>query len=64
MLDDITTALGRAALDRLTLLINHVLDGEPAATQRLRPHAGRSIEVVWQQWPALLPRPLARGISL
>lgn len=57
MLDDITTALGRAALDRLTLLINHVLDGEPAASQRLRPHAGRCIEVVWQQWPALLPRP-------
>lgn len=57
MLDALTASLGRAALDRLTLLINHVLDGEPAAKERLKPHTGRSIEVVWQQWPGLLPTP-------
>lgn len=57
MFEDVTTLLGRAALDRLTLLINHVLQAEPAATARLRPHAGRAIQVEWQQWPSLLPSP-------
>lgn len=30
--------------ERLTLLINHLLFGEPAALERLRPHAGRVVE--------------------
>ena len=47
-----------AALDRAVLLANHVLVGEAAAVQRLRPHAGRVVRVRAQGWPALLP-PLA-----
>ncbi len=30
--------------ERLTLLINHLLFSEPAALERLRPHAGRVVE--------------------
>lgn len=57
--------LAPAAMDRLTLVINHVLGREPAATDRLRVHAGRSIRVQPERWPALLPPlpPLAYRIT-
>ena len=42
-------------MERLTLVVNHVVGSESAATDRLRPHAGRSIVVVPQGWPGLLP---------
>ena len=48
-----------AALQRLTLVLNHVLAAEPAATARLQPHAGRCIVLQMSQWPALLPQPPA-----
>jgi ubiquinone biosynthesis protein UbiJ len=57
MLHDLPTLLAPAALDRLTLALNHVLGSEPVATQRLQPHAGRRLAVQWAQWPALLPAP-------
>jgi len=44
-------------MERLTLLLNHVLSGEPAATERLRRHAGRCIGLHLRGWPALLPPP-------
>ena len=44
-----------AAMQRITLLANHVIAGEPVALQRLRPHAGRCLRVQLQGWPALLP---------
>lgn len=44
-------AVGR----RVTLLMNHVLASEEVATERLKPHAGRSIRLHLQGWPALLP---------
>jgi len=46
-----------ALVERLTLVINHVLGSEAVATERLRPHAGRRIEVQFKAWPALLPAP-------
>lgn len=46
-----------AVLQRLTLLLNHLLGAEPAAMDRLRPHAGRRIRVQLAGWPRLLPRP-------
>jgi ubiquinone biosynthesis protein UbiJ len=52
-----TNALGTAAMERITLLLNHVLRSEPVATARLTPHAGRSIQVVWTGWPSVLPAP-------
>ena len=47
--------LAPAALDRVVLLANHVLSGEPAALHRLRPHAGRVVRVEALGWPAWLP---------
>ena len=48
-------SLGSAAMERVTLLLNHVIAAEPVATEKLRPHAGRSISLQWTGWPALLP---------
>jgi ubiquinone biosynthesis protein UbiJ len=47
--------LGPAVMERLVLLINHVLGSEPMAAQRLRAHAGRCIRVHFDAWPSLLP---------
>jgi ubiquinone biosynthesis protein UbiJ len=57
MLEPVLNLLGPAVLDRLTLALNHVLASEPAATQRLKPHAGRSLRLSFEGWPALLPPP-------
>lgn len=46
-----------AALQRLTLLVNHVLAAEPAAMQRLLPHSGKCLRVELTDWPSLLPVP-------
>src|SRR5882724_1389313 len=43
MLQNFQTLAGAAAMQRVTLALNHVLSSEPVAAQRLRPHAGRSI---------------------
>ena len=47
--------LGDAAIERATLLANHVLAAEPVATRRLMAHAGRRIEIHFEGWPSLLP---------
>lgn len=46
-------------LERLTLVMNHVLGSEPVATQRLAAHAGRTLDLRLNGWPALLPPPPA-----
>lgn len=38
-----------AALDRLTLLLNHIVSSEPVAQGKLRPFAGRSIDIRWNR---------------
>ena len=55
MLHTLHTLVGQAAIERVTLLINHVLGSEPMATQRLRAHAGRSLQLQVDGWPGLLP---------
>jgi ubiquinone biosynthesis protein UbiJ len=57
MLEALHALVAPAAVERLTLLINHVIGGEPVAMQRLRPHAGRCIGLQLRGWPALLPAP-------
>lgn len=57
MLNAITSSLGSAAMERITLLLNHVIAAETVATDRLRPHAGRTIQLHWTGWPSLLPAP-------
>lgn len=51
--------LAPAVAERLTLVINHVLAGEPVAAERLRPHAGRCLSLTLTGWPRLLPPPPA-----
>lgn len=55
MLSALNAMLGKAAIERLTLLANHVLASEPAATQRLAAHTGRSLRLQFDGWPSLLP---------
>lgn len=59
MLQALQNLFAPAAMGRLTLVVNHVLAAEPVAVERLRPHAGRRIELQPQGWPGLLP-PLPR----
>jgi len=56
MLQALHDLLAPAALERLVLLANHVLSGEPEARERLVPHAGRLISLELLDLPALLPR--------
>lgn len=46
-----------AVLERMTLVLNHVIGSEAVATDRLRPHAGRTLSLQLVGWPSLLPRP-------
>jgi ubiquinone biosynthesis protein UbiJ len=39
--------IGQLALPRLTLLLNHVVSSEPVAMAKLKPHAGRTIDIRW-----------------
>ncbi len=55
MLHSLGNQLGDATLDRLTLLINHVLAAEPAASHRLAGHVGRTLEWRLSGLPAPLP---------
>ena len=57
MLQSLRALVVPAALQRLTLLLNHVLSAEPAATQRLLPHCGKRLRVEWVDWPSLVPAP-------
>jgi ubiquinone biosynthesis protein UbiJ len=57
MLDALAQVLAPPVLERLTLVLNHVLRAEPAAIERLTPHAGRELAVLLRDWPALLPPP-------
>jgi len=44
-------------MERITLLLNHVIAAETVAIERLKPHAGRHVQLVWAGWPSLLPAP-------
>jgi ubiquinone biosynthesis accessory factor UbiJ len=55
MFQNLQSLLAPAVMERLTLVINHVLASESVATDRLRPHAGRRIALTALGWPALLP---------
>lgn len=55
MLNSLNALVGRAAVERLTLVVNHVLSAEPIATQRLRGHVGRTVRLDFEGWPAELP---------
>jgi len=55
MFHSLNSLLGSTAIERVTLLVNHVLAAEPLAVERLRAHAGRCIQLHFEGWPSLLP---------
>ncbi len=57
MLHTLDRLLTPALMARLTLWLNHVLGSESVATDRLRRHAGRTVQVALHNWPTLLPPP-------
>ena len=46
-----TAAVSAAAVQELTLWLNHVIASEPMASRRLRAHAGRHVRVSLEQGP-------------
>lgn len=64
MLHSLNAMLAPALMERVVLVVNHVLGAEPAATQRLQPHARRVIELRMSNWPALLPAPPALAFRI
>jgi len=55
MFHSLSSLFGSAAIERLTLFVNHLLAAEPVATDRLRAHAGRCMQLHFDGWPTLLP---------
>jgi len=55
MLQNLQGLLVPAVVERLVLVINHVLASEPAAMQRLAAHPGRVIALALLHWPSWLP---------
>lgn len=59
MLKEILASMGPSAVQRLTLLVNHVIAGEPAAVARLLVHRGKRLKADVSDWPQFLPTPPA-----
>ncbi len=57
MLEAVKALAERSVMERLVLLVNHVISAEPAALDRLRPHATRTVQFELSDWPKLLPAP-------
>src|SRR4051794_35618309 len=55
MLEAMKALAERSVMERLVLVVNHVIAAEPAALGRLRPHAARTMQIELAGWPALLP---------
>lgn len=55
MMEALRALLAPAVMERLVLLVNHVLAAEPVAVDHLRPHAGRLLRVEFNGWPRALP---------
>src|SRR6185295_10676968 len=55
MLDALKALAERSVMERLVLLVNHVIATEPVAVARLQPHAGRTVHIELAGWPQLLP---------
>ena len=55
MFQSVQTLVQGAVLERLALLINHVLSAEPVAMARLQRHSGSTVLIGFKGWPSLLP---------
>ena len=58
MFEAMKTLAERSVMERVVLLLNHVISAEPQAMERLRVHAARTLRFEPEGWPSLLP-PLA-----
>ena len=58
MFEAMKTLAERSVMERVVLLLNHVISAEPQAMERLRVHAARTLRFELEGWPPLLP-PLA-----
>jgi len=58
MLQNLQGLLVPAVVERLVLVVNHVLSSEPVAMQRLALHQSRVIALDWLHWPSWLPAAL------
>ncbi|GCL65089.1 hypothetical protein [Pseudaquabacterium pictum] len=57
MLQNLNALLAPALMDRLVLVVNHVMAAEPQAVARMLPHQGRVLRLDLMQLPRLLPAP-------
>jgi ubiquinone biosynthesis accessory factor UbiJ len=64
MINALNELLAPAAMERLTLVINHVLRADAEATRRLALQQGRSVATVFDGWPTWLPPPPALAFRL
>lgn len=55
MFETLRSLAAPAAMQRLTLLANHLIGSEPIAAARLQPHAGRRMHLSVAGWPSWLP---------
>jgi ubiquinone biosynthesis protein UbiJ len=58
MFEAMKTLAERSVMERVVLLVNHVIAAEPQAMERLRAHASKTIRIELEGWPAMLPAPL------
>lgn len=65
MIHTLRALLAPALMERLVLVINHVMQAEPAAMARMAPHARRVLWLELANWPKLLPElpPLALRVT-
>ncbi len=65
MLEAMKALAERSVMERVVLLVNHVISAEPQAMERLRAHASRTIRIEVVGWPAMLraPSPLSFRIT-
>lgn len=64
MIQELQALLAPALMERLTLVVNHVLSSEPEAAARLLPHRGRLLRLELEHWPRLLPPPPALAFRI
>ena len=64
MLEALKTLAERSVMERVVLLVNHVISAEPIAMERLKAHAARTICIEFEGWPALLPPIEAIGFRI
>jgi ubiquinone biosynthesis protein UbiJ len=57
MLQNLNALLAPALMDRLVLVVNHVIAAEPQAVARMLPHQGQVLRLELLQLPRLLPVP-------